>query len=100
MAGFVRKMEYLEGMLCIHTNNISLVVQSIVVQSNDYRQPFLRKLPTVLFDSKETYLANVPLALRRTGTSSRNFGKISFFAITCKLSTREQSATFHDHRSN
>ena len=49
MAGFVRKMEYLEGMLCIHTNNISLVVQSIVVQSNDYRQPFLRKLPTVLF---------------------------------------------------
>ena len=32
-------------------------------------------------DSKETYLA-----------------KISFFAI--KLSTREQSASFHDHRSN
>ena len=37
-------------------------------------------------------------ALRRTGTSSRNIGKINFFAI--KLSTREQSATFHDHRSN
>ena len=38
------------------------------------------------------------LALRRTGASSQNVGKISFFAI--KLSTREQSATFHDHRSN
>ena len=32
------------------------------------------------------------------GASGRNIGKISFFAI--KLSTREQSATFHDHRSN
>ena len=53
-------------------------------------------------DSKETYmyLANFltgcssPLALRRTGASGQNVGKISFFAI--KLSTGEQSATFHD----
>ena len=37
-------------------------------------------------------------ALRRTGASGRNVGKISFLAI--KLSTREQSATFHDHGSN
>ena len=57
-------------------------------------------------DSKETYLANVStrcssppqarlsftLALRRTGASGQNIGKISFFAV--KLSTREQSATF------
>ena len=56
-------------------------------------------------DSKETYLANIstgcsslPQGKSRTGASSRKFGKISFFAI--KLSTREQSATFHDHRSN
>ena len=34
------------------------------------------------------------LALRRTGASGRNVGKISFFAI--KLSTREQSASFHE----
>ena len=38
--------------------------------------------------SKETYYA-----LRSTGASGRNFSKISFFAI--KLSTREQSASFH-----
>ena len=36
--------------------------------------------------------------IARTGASGRNVGKISFFAI--KLSTREQSASFHDHRSN
>ena len=60
-------------------------------------------------DRKETYLADVStgcssppqgesLALRRTGAPGWNVSKISFFPI--KLSTREQSASFHDHRSN
>ena len=43
-------------------------------------------------------VSSPPLALRRTRASGRNVGKISFFTI--KLSTREHSATFHDHRSN
>ena len=54
-------------------------------------------------DSKETDLANISTGCSKSSSgqewaSSRNVGKISFFAI--KFSTREQSATFHDHRSN
>ena len=50
----------------------------------DYEGPINCEVPRLSFT----------LALRRTGASGQNVGKISFFAI--KLSTREHSATFHD----
>ena len=50
--------------------------------------------PTHVISNSIMMVSYMYMCMRWTGASSRNVGKISFFAI--KLSTREQSATFHE----